>query len=206
LAAAAKVGSGEASTKSPEKGVLSPEKGGMVPAAKRWIPKQEVIQRLRDIFEPITIFGETDEERIVRLRKAELTRPDEEEMGQKNFLAEQKKKEQQKKAQGDSSDEETLTPEEKRAKKMARLEVLKRAEENAKDKSETVRTWIKRMLKEWEIDIGDLPEEHLRTVKGRMEVCPPAHPPRQRGDACRRPVRGQRPRRRPWLARFCGAC
>ena len=129
------MGSGEASTKSPEKGVLSPEKGGMVPAAKRWIPKQEVIQRLRDIFEPITIFGETDEERIERLRKAELTRPDEEEMGQKNFLAEQKKKEQQKKAQGDSSDEETLTPEEKRAKKMARLEVLKRAEENAKVKA-----------------------------------------------------------------------
>mmetsp|Transcript_31942 Transcript_31942/g.75888 ORF Transcript_31942/g.75888 Transcript_31942/m.75888 type:complete len:379 (+) Transcript_31942:44-1180(+) len=173
LASVAKAGE-EQDSLSPEKlKLLSPDKSlAETGAVKRFIPKDAVIQRLRDIYEPITLYGETDEERLVRLRKAELTRPDEDSelAGQKNYHNEEKKKQLQKLAQGDSSDEEDLTPEEKREKKTARLEKLRTAEEQATDKNDRVRTWIKRNLKEWEVDIGDLPEEYMKGVKGRQEL------------------------------------
>ena len=82
------------------------------------------MRRLRSLRAPITIFGENDEERIIRLRKLELSRPDEEEetRGQKNFLLEEKKREKEKLLEGDSSAEDELTPEQKREKKMNRLQ------------------------------------------------------------------------------------
>jgi len=64
LSSVAKEGE-EQDSLSPEKlKLLSPEKSLANPeAVKRFIPRDEVIQRLRDIYEPITIYGETDEER-----------------------------------------------------------------------------------------------------------------------------------------------
>jgi hypothetical protein len=32
-----------------------------------------------------------------------------------------------------------------------------------------IRTWVRRMLKEWEVDIDDIPEEVKRSVQGRNE-------------------------------------
>ena len=173
-------------------GPLSPEQaatqaGG---AKKLMLTKAEVIKRLRALRAPITLFGEGDDERLSRLRKLELAAPDEEnEGGQKNFLVEEQRKAAERALQGkgeESSDEEELTPEERRAKKMRHLAKLKEAEDKAQeaddkyDKTwsksisisgfERVRTWVRRMLKEWECDLDELPEDVKRSVQGRNEI------------------------------------
>jgi len=143
--------------------------------AKKWIPKEEVVRRLRSLKAPITLFGENDEERITRLRKLELSRPDEEEetRGQKNFLLEEKKREKEKLLEGDSSAEDELTPEQKREKKLLRLQKLKSKEDDAlktQNKHDLISTWLRRCLKEWEIDIDELSDDFAKTVKGRQEI------------------------------------
>ena len=40
------------------------------------LPRKEVIRRLRDRNEPITLFGETDVEAFRRLRKLEISEPE----------------------------------------------------------------------------------------------------------------------------------
>ena len=160
-------------------GPFSPEQtAAQSGGSKKWIPKEEVIKRLRALRAPITLFGEGDEARLTRLRKLELSRPDEDNegtAGQKNFLLEEQKKATERAAKGDySSDEEELTPEERRAKKLKRLEKLKEAEDKAvakgDDNDEIVRSWLRRMLKEWEVDLDELPIEVTRSVQGRNEV------------------------------------
>lgn len=160
-------------------GPLSPEQNAaQAGGSKKWISKEEVIKRLRALRAPITLFGEVDDARLTRLRKLELSRPDEENegtAGQKNFLLEEQKKASERAAKGDySSDEEELSPEERRAKKLKRLEKLKEAEEKAvakdDDNHEIVRAWLRRMLKEWEVDLDELPPEVVRSVQGRNEV------------------------------------
>jgi pre-mRNA-splicing factor 18 len=173
-------------------GPLSPEQaatqaGG---AKKLMLTKAEVIKRLRVLRAPITLFGEGDDERLSRLRKLELAAPDEEnEGGQKNFLVEEQRRTAERALQGkgeESSDEEELTPEERRAKKMRQLAKLKEAEDKAQeaddkyDKTwskaisisgfERVRTWVRRLLKEWECDLDELPEDVKRSVQGRNEI------------------------------------
>ncbi len=83
-------------------GPLSPEQAAtQAGGAKKLIPKAEVIKRLRALRAPITLFGEDDEERLSRLRKLELLRPDEEnEGGQKNFLVEEQRKAAERALQG----------------------------------------------------------------------------------------------------------
>mmetsp|Transcript_3340 Transcript_3340/g.7883 ORF Transcript_3340/g.7883 Transcript_3340/m.7883 type:complete len:379 (-) Transcript_3340:352-1488(-) len=157
--------------------VLSPEQKAAQTAAetakKKVIPKEEVIKRLRANRQPITLFGESDDERLARLRHVELTRPDEENegtAGQQNFMHQQKKKEQQIAADGDSSDEDDLSPEEKKAKKQRRLAKLRQLEAAAQNKQEKIRSWLKRVLKEWEMDVDELPDYVISSVKGRQEV------------------------------------
>ena len=119
-------------------GPLSPEQvATQAGGAKKLIPKEEVIKRLRALRAPITLFGEEDEERLARLRKLELLRPDEDNEGtggQKNFLVEEQKKAAERALLGkgeESSDEEELTPEERKAKKLKRLAKMKDAEDKA---------------------------------------------------------------------------
>jgi pre-mRNA-splicing factor 18 len=119
-------------------GPLSPEHvATQAGRANKMIPKEEVIKRLRALRAPITLFGEEDEERLARLRKLELLRPDEDNEGtggQKNFLVEEQKKAAERALLGkgeESSDEEELTPEERKAKKMKRLAKMKEAEDKA---------------------------------------------------------------------------
>ena len=177
--------------KSVQDSALSPQAAAQAGGSKKFIPKAEVIKRLRGLRAPITLFAEDDEARLERLRALELSQRDvdnEGSAGQTNFLVEEARKQQAKALKGgDSSDEDELSPEERKAKKTARLQKLLDAEEKAaaaeqalgrdqKDeaavlaKSTLVRTWIRRTLKEWEIDIDDLPAEVLRSVQGRNEV------------------------------------
>ena len=175
-------------------GPLSPDQAAaQAGGSKKFIPKAEVFKRLRALRAPVTLFAEDDEARLARLRKLELSRPDvdnEGTQGQKNFLLEEQKKAEQRALQGkgeDSSDEEELTPEERKAKKTKRLQKLKDGEDKAasteeklkkdqKDdaavlaKSDLVRTWLRRILKEWEIDLDDLPLEVTKSVQGRNEI------------------------------------
>lgn len=140
----------------------------------QWIPSEQVVERLRDLKQPIRLFGESDELRIVRLRQAELSRPDDEhDGGQKNWQMERMKAEKVKMAKGDSSDEEELTKEEKQAKRRDRLVKLKAHEEAAaqgEDKEELIKWWLKRCIKEWEIDIEEIPEEDRRVLAVRQEI------------------------------------
>jgi len=166
--------------KSGEDGPLSPDQAAaQAGGSKKWIPKQEVIKRLRALRAPITLYAEEDEARLSRLRKLELSAPDEDNegtMGQKNFLVEEQKKASERALLGkgeDSDDDDELSPEERKEKKVKRLAKLLDAEDKAQkssDKYEMVRTWLRRMLKEWEIDIDDLPVEVVRSVQGRNEV------------------------------------
>ena len=168
------------SHQSGDDGPLSPDQvAAQAGGSKKFIPKAEVIKRLRALRAPITLFGEDDEDRLARLRKLELARPDEDNegtMGQKNFLLEEQKKAQERAAQGkgeESSSDEELTPEERKAKKVQRIVKMQIAEEKAQqseDKYEQIRTWVRRMLKEWEIDIDDLSDEVTRSVQGRNEI------------------------------------
>ncbi|EKX40253.1 hypothetical protein GUITHDRAFT_75725 [Guillardia theta CCMP2712] len=40
----------------------------------------------------------------------------------------------------------------------------------SQNKHDLISTWLRRCLKEWEIDIDDLPDEFSKTVKGRQEI------------------------------------
>jgi pre-mRNA-splicing factor 18 len=156
--------------------VLSPqqkEAARQAEAATKWIPSEQVILRLRMLKQPIRLFGESDEQRIVRLRQAELSRPeDEHEGGQKNWHIEKMKAEKEKAKHGDSSDEEELTHEQKQQKRKDRLAKLKASEDAActsDDKEELIKFWLKHMLKEWEIDLEEIPEEMCKSVHVRKE-------------------------------------
>jgi pre-mRNA-splicing factor 18 len=155
--------------------VLSPQKEAALQgeAATKWIPSEQVIMRLRMLKQPIRLFAESDESRIVRLRQAELNRPeDEHEGGQKNWQIEKMKAEKEKAKHGDSSDEEELTHEEKQQKrrdKMAKLKAKEDAACETDNKEELIKFWLKHMLKEWEIDLEEIPEELLKTVQVRKE-------------------------------------
>mmetsp|Transcript_8026 Transcript_8026/g.24131 ORF Transcript_8026/g.24131 Transcript_8026/m.24131 type:complete len:231 (-) Transcript_8026:205-897(-) len=69
-----------------------------------------------------------------------------------------------------SSDEEELSPEEKQAKNQAKLERLRELEAAAKTKEDAIKTWMKRVLQEWSMDVDELPEQVVRSVKGKQEV------------------------------------
>mmetsp|Transcript_34852 Transcript_34852/g.85738 ORF Transcript_34852/g.85738 Transcript_34852/m.85738 type:complete len:370 (+) Transcript_34852:18-1127(+) len=157
-----------------ESAVLSPtQKEAVAEGSVKWIPSEEVVERLRDLKQPIRLFGESDELRIKRLRTVELSRPDDDDGGgQKNWQIEKMKAEKEKLAKGDSSDEEELTQEEKQQKRRDRLQKLIAAEEaSAKgdDKEEFIKCWLKRCLKEWEIELEQIPPEGRRVVEIRKQ-------------------------------------
>jgi len=120
------------------------------------ITKEEAFKRLRIRRQPVTLFGETDKQRLKRLKHIELTAPavDESIVGQRNFLHEQQK-----------ASEELKAAAEKKTK-----EVKVWNEDEAKCREDFILFWLKRMLLEWEQEMEPKMDELRRTAQGRAQL------------------------------------
>ncbi|KAF9352836.1 mRNA splicing protein prp18 [Mortierella sp. NVP85] len=144
-----------------------------VSAAAFNIPPEEVIRRLRARGEPIRLFGETDQQRKIRLRALELVEDRSE--GQRNdfmralenaeaglhmeALGQQATKEtKDKKKNKESSNKDLDTTQ-------ISIDML----EKDQDKLYVlIYTYFKRLLREWDYDLDQRPDELKRSTSGKL--------------------------------------
>ncbi|KAI8353734.1 Prp18 domain-containing protein [Mortierella sp. GBAus27b] len=146
----------------------------MATAAAFNIPPEEVIRRLRARGQPIRLFGETDQQRKIRLRALELVEDRSE--GQRNdFMRalenaetglhmealgqqtgkESKDKKKQKEGSSRKDVDTSLISTDLLEKDQDKLYVL-------------IYTYFKRLLREWEHDLDERPDELKRSTAGKL--------------------------------------
>nr|CCA17382.1 premRNAsplicing factor 18 putative [Albugo laibachii Nc14]CCA24376.1 premRNAsplicing factor 18 putative [Albugo laibachii Nc14] len=134
-----------------------------------WI---ELKRRLRELSEPVTLFGESRNDRIARLQRVEheLISKDDDALGQghdiqNNFLHEYK-------GAGDPNDEnEDRQDDEREDLDTAQSNSRKDTEEGDGEDSNPhfiIYRFFKRMLRCWEKDLADRPEDVKRTIQGKI--------------------------------------
>eukprot|EP00457_Paulinella_chromatophora_P010532 gb/GEZN01010638.1/.p1 GENE.gb/GEZN01010638.1/~~gb/GEZN01010638.1/.p1 ORF type:complete len:367 (-),score=88.49 gb/GEZN01010638.1/:122-1198(-) len=137
------------------------------------MPPQKVMQKLRGFAQPITLFGETDTDRLERLKLIE------EELEDRQHDAEGLQNVFQQILQTDVESEITMASvgEEQEAeenKKQQERQATKsekykeRPKDSFKDKESYVAFWIKRMLHEWEVELAERPKEERESHQGKL--------------------------------------
>eukprot|EP00916_Digyalum_oweni_P004069 GHVL01007236.1.p1 GENE.GHVL01007236.1~~GHVL01007236.1.p1 ORF type:complete len:348 (+),score=89.82 GHVL01007236.1:70-1113(+) len=117
--------------------------------------KNEVIRKLRQLHEPITLFGEDDEARYLRMQKFEMEEESEDmKAGQQTVLTLESAN--KKHEMDDDSDNEG--------------KFGNKIDDPSGESVQIVSKWIKRMLKAWATDIQSYPDEVKMTPKGRQVI------------------------------------
>ena len=125
------------------------------------IPRFEVFRLLRTYGEPITLFGETDELRLKRLKNIQTTRG--EFKGQQNDFARALKEREQ-----EVIDEVNIDTEESKKEKIKYKGVI--AKKENEDSSEFVLRVLKRLMKEWHYSLDELPEHVKKSAQGKRDA------------------------------------
>jgi len=136
---------------------------------------EEVIRRLRQLRQPIRFFGETDDERMVRLRQLELMEDERQEGASKGVkneythtIAHEVERElQEALAMGNRS--KTGKAETREKKKESKYDIpMKRSDfEHSED---YVLYFFKRLLRDWEKTLLERSEEEKQSVEGKHET------------------------------------
>ncbi|CAH0482394.1 unnamed protein product [Peronospora belbahrii] len=145
-------------------------------------------RRLRELGEPITLFGETMKDRMTRLRRVEMdvaTKHDDE-LGAghdiRNRFIGGDGEDQREKADDAAEDaEEFETSSDNRERKMTKVKKMmknqehkesreEKDEEEEKDTDKMVYRFFKGMLQRWENDLANRPDHVKRTAQGKIAV------------------------------------
>mmetsp|Transcript_19949 Transcript_19949/g.48842 ORF Transcript_19949/g.48842 Transcript_19949/m.48842 type:complete len:362 (-) Transcript_19949:426-1511(-) len=139
------------------------------------LPVWEVKRRLRQIGQPITLFGESELDRWKRLKEQELVAHERMagSMGDSDVFREiiqREVEEELKRAEVNAGMGEEHKKEElaKKERQMAKY-TKKRARESFKDDHQYVLYFFKRMLYEWEDELERRDTEEKRTMRGKMD-------------------------------------
>ncbi|KAF9586579.1 mRNA splicing protein prp18 [Lunasporangiospora selenospora] len=137
------------------------------------IPPEEVVRRLRARGHPIRLFGETDQQRKIRLRALELVEDRSE--GQRNdFMRALENAETGLHMEALGQKEERQTNKEKKTKSdptkdLNTDEISVELIQKDQDKLYIlVYTYFKRLLREWEKDLNERPDEIKRSTSGKL--------------------------------------
>mmetsp|Transcript_54061 Transcript_54061/g.143921 ORF Transcript_54061/g.143921 Transcript_54061/m.143921 type:complete len:267 (-) Transcript_54061:109-909(-) len=117
--------------------------------------KHEVMMRLRELGQPITIFGESDVSRFQRLAKIEAESVDRENIG----LEDRKKK-----------NDEEAAPEDNPANEDEEEDEGERYPGDGTGFEDVIRKWVRKILKSWESDLNARAEEDKTSASGRHET------------------------------------
>jgi len=143
------------------------------------IPPVEVKKKLRSYGQPVTLFGETDTDRLERLKNFELTlheRQTGSSEGARNIFQDIMEQEVEQElmeanAEGLSAQEvEEKKKEEERAKRRASKYDQHRERPSFKHVEDYIIFWIKRMLHEWEVELSERPKEERDSHKGKVAL------------------------------------
>jgi len=138
----------------------------------------EVKLRLRRYGQPITLFGETDEQRLERLKQFEIHQHEKmtgSSDGRTNIFQEIMNQEVESEIAKASA--EALTEEEQKQREKARQREKRRQNKYTKPKSKTdfkcvedyVLFFFKKILREWELELASRPSEETSTTKGKVD-------------------------------------
>ncbi|ETO10516.1 pre-mRNA splicing factor [Reticulomyxa filosa] len=139
------------------------------------LSEEEVIRRLRQLRQPIRYFGETDEERIVRLRQLELMEDEKQEGASKGLkneyshtIAHEVEKElQEALAMGGPNKTEKSETHEKKKESKYDIPMTRNDFEHSED---YVLYFFKRLLRDWEKSLLQRSEEAKQSVEGKHET------------------------------------
>lgn len=133
----------------------------------------ELKRRLRELSEPVTLFGEDRHDRIARLQRVEheLISKDDDALGQghdiqNNFLRKYKEERHQ-----NDEHEENRQDEEPDDLDITRGNKKSDTEEGGMEESNphlTIYRFFKKMLRSWEKDLANRPEDVKRTIQGKI--------------------------------------
>ncbi|EFA76551.1 putative RNA splicing factor [Heterostelium album PN500] len=127
-----------------------------------FLPKEQVVRKLRERGQPITYFGETDYMRAERLRLLEENEPIEYTQGDNEFQNLLKQINSEQKSGGVSGDADSQRKKSKEPEESE--EELK--EESKKSKYGNIYYFLWKLLKEWKEHLDARPEEEVRTPQG----------------------------------------
>eukprot|EP00808_Paulinella_micropora_P010726 g29969.t1 len=138
-----------------------------------WMPPQQVMAKLRAFQQPITLFGETDLDRLERLRKIEeeLEEKHTDAEGLQNvfqqILATDVESEINAATVAETADE-TEEIKKRQERQQTKTEKYKeKPKDSFKDTESYVSNWIKRMLHEWELELSERPKEERESYQGK---------------------------------------
>ncbi len=137
------------------------------------IPNDQVVLRLRQRREPVTLFGESDWQRYQRLHHLDERAPIEYIEGMDNeFAREVKEVEREEEKRGNGEDEDFLVT---RKKQLEDSVDDLGVEDNKQDKNDknkikgdSILNLLKTMLSEWEQELNDRPDTDKRTAQGKV--------------------------------------
>lgn len=137
------------------------------------IPRTEVFRLLRSYGEPITLFGETDKLRLKRLKNIQTTLG--EFKGQQNDFAKALKEREQEVADEvntsgiEQSNAESSTREDGTKKEKIKYKGVHHKKES-EDSYEFVLRVLKRLMKEWQYSLDELPEHVKKSSQGKRDA------------------------------------
>jgi len=119
---------------------------------------EEVIRRLRSRGEPITLFGESDIDRLKRLRKLEEREPVERNVGMDDDF-------------GHTLRELTKHPEESNKNKEKKEEIVEEPDmSKVKTKEDFILAILKKLLKEWNMELESRTDIQKRAAQGKNDT------------------------------------
>ena len=131
------------------------------------IARELIIQRLRQHHQPITLFGETDWQRYMRLKLQEEQEPIEYIEGMDNEFANELRNVEDNHDNKKNTHDDDFTMRPKLTDSMDSIVVIPDGRA-AKDKEQFILVLLKTMLSQWEQELNDRPDLEKRTAQGKV--------------------------------------